>query len=655
MAVTTVATLVVSEAVKASAKPLFDEFIKPSLSTITKWFEEKRLNKKVEAFESEFLEYCGRTFNMTEYINVQIFPNAQIKLEDFYEPLSIQTTDRKKTYEVDNTNLNFLIEFKKIIISDSAGMGKSTLMKWITRQCIKKYLGVPVLIELKKINPTNSLIQEIFSQFGSLGSELDTSFVIKLLSLGKFIIILDGYDEIAQAHLDFATKEIIYLLSKANENYYILTSRPDPILATFGSFRGFHIRNLETDQSNSIIRKCDKYSPLPIGEDLIADARMVKNTLGDFLHNPFLVTLLYSCYYYNKNIPVKKSEFYEELYNSLFKKHDLSKEKFERIKRSGLDSISFRQVLRKFAFNSAKKGINDFTDTTLVEAIKEAQSTVVGVPSFDSIHFAEDLVKSVPLMVREGLHTKWSHKSLQDFFAAESIRHDENKSQIIMSLFKSKSFYRNENLFAFIIEQDYALVRQHVLYSILVEFRNYIGHIKSINPSLHEDKINLLASCTFGCEFFASTKDAAESISTYIDAKSLATGEYSFSMLMHLRPSINNKKVFFYVSNNTVLEVISMINAKGMDDLIERVSYKQVSHKKAKKTVLLPLKIGATLENVTHNILSTGGNPDLLDDYLLLINEGHYSKSISVTKAMQVLRDIEQLKVAQEAENTVLF
>jgi hypothetical protein len=178
MAIVTAGTLVATEAVKASAKPLFDEFIKPSLGSISKWLEERKLNKKVESFESEFLEYLSSLYELTEYINVLIFPNEQIRLDNFYEPLYIIASDNRKTYKIDKINLDFLIEHKRIIISDSAGMGKSTLMKWITRQCIQNYLGVPILIELKKITPSNHLLDEIFNQLGRLGSELDTKFII---------------------------------------------------------------------------------------------------------------------------------------------------------------------------------------------------------------------------------------------------------------------------------------------------------------------------------------------------------------------------------------------------------------------------------------------------------------------------------------------
>lgn len=440
MVLTTLATLAASETVKEAVKPVFGKFVSPQLDSIQNWLKDRKISKKIDLFEAEFIEYLSYTFASTEFMNVLIFPNEQICIDDFYEPLSISVSNQKESYVIDNSNLDFLMKYKKIVIGDAAGMGKSTIAKWIVRQCIAKYIGIPILIELKKINKSNGILNEIFNQFGGLGKGLDEEFVIKLLSLGKFIIIFDGFDEIAQDDIDFALSNISDFISKASSNHFILTSRPDPVLTSFGNFKGFHIKSLTKAQYSSIIYKCDKYSPDPIGEELVKDLQSRGRDILDFLSNPFLVTLLYNCYSYNKNIPVNKSAFYDEIYTALFKRHDLSKNKFERAKRSGLDIYNFRLVLRKLAFNSARIGINDFSEDSLISSIKSVQESIAGLPSFSALAFCEDLIKQVPLMVRDGLHIKWSHKSLQDYFAAESICYNENKAKLIESLYKSESF-----------------------------------------------------------------------------------------------------------------------------------------------------------------------------------------------------------------------
>jgi hypothetical protein len=73
----------------------------------------------------------------------------------------------------------------------------------------------------------------------------------------------------------------------------------------------------------------------------------------EFLGNPFLVSLLYKSYSFNEDIPTKKSSFYEEVYSSLYKYHDLSKEGFKGQKKSNLDILDFRIILRAIAFESA--------------------------------------------------------------------------------------------------------------------------------------------------------------------------------------------------------------------------------------------------------------------------------------------------------------
>jgi len=649
MPASVIASAVISESAKVAVKPVFERFVEPHLAVIKGWLVERKLDKKVDLFESEFIEYLGIVYVMTEFMNVLIYPNSQIRLDDFYEPLHIVSSNRKESYKIDKGNIDFLLKYKKVIISDAAGMGKSTIMKWITRQCVTSYLGIPILIELKKITQSNSLIQEIFNQFGQLGKELDNVFITKLLSLGKFVIILDGYDEIAQNSIDFVTNEIITLVTKAKDNYFIITSRPDPSLASFGNFKGFSIQPLSGEQYDSIIRKCDVYSPEPIGEDLIKDARVKGSTISDFLTNPFLVTLLYKCYFYNRNIPVNKSSFYEEIYTALFKRHDLSKEKFERIKRSGLDIYNFRLVLRKFAFNSAKIGDNDFSESSLIQAIKVAKETLVGVPDFDPVYFYEDLIKQVPLMVRDGLHIKWSHKSLQDYFAAESVCHDENKVKIIENIYNSKNFYRNSNLFDFIIEQDYALVREHILYKILIDYKNYFEGMKSLNINITEQNLQRRTGFLFKQDVFLLQK--TEGIDDKVLEKIQTLSKHKVSSIGFSSINLNGELVAVYTASSRDVSILRMIESKHMDklslDFVEP---------RSKRFVLKDMfHWNNEIINIgSDNLLAIKDN-DFQNTITEIIAHANRQFGLNHIQCLKVLNDIEIVKAKKESENEVSF
>lgn len=563
-----IVTPLISEGIKTAVKPTFKKFIEPHFNHIKEWLHQRKLEHKVDLFETQFTEYLTNVFINTQFINVLIFPNEQISLDEFYEPLKITIRSTRESYTIDHTNLDFLVKYNRIIISDTAGMGKSTLMKWITRQCVTRFLGVPLLIELRKITPHNDLMQEIFLQLGQLGKEVDQEFIIQLLAIGKFIIIFDGYDEIVRDYRGFVTDEILRLVNKAHQNYFILTSRPDPSLTTFGNFKKLSIESLNKAQYSSIINKCDKISTLGIANDLINEIQNRGSGIEGFLSNPFLVTLLYNCYVYNRNIPVRKSSFYDEIYTALFKHHDLSKDKYERIKASGLDIYNFRLVLRKFAFDSARTGTTDFSETTLIEGIRKAQEALVGIPQFNSLDFVDDLIKQVPLMVREGLHIKWSHKSLQDYFAAESVCNNENKTNIIVSLSNSRNFYGNYNLFDFVVEMDYATVRNEVLYNILKSYKSHVERVKSLSYGITEKDAIERAGLLFDTDVFIQSESRGNAFPQINEL----TGKEITSYSIYEFIDIQGKDASILIANGNTTDILSIIEQKGMEDIFHKHS-----------------------------------------------------------------------------------
>ena len=139
------------------AKPLIEAIIKPKLDSLKEWLKSRDIDKQVQDFhlyESQFENYLCRTLERCSVLSTLVFPNQQIYIEKLYQPLTI----------INNGQLNFnhlkiekfpdelFDEYHKILICDSAGMGKSTLSRFITIQAIKEKKGIPVFIELRKLN-----------------------------------------------------------------------------------------------------------------------------------------------------------------------------------------------------------------------------------------------------------------------------------------------------------------------------------------------------------------------------------------------------------------------------------------------------------------------------------------------------------------------
>jgi len=161
---------------------------------------------------------------------------------------------------------------------------------------------------------------------------------------GKF----DGFDEISITERSKVTSDIQTFVSKAKNNKFIITSRPEDALSSFGGFQKFQIMPLKLDEAFELIKKYDptnKISDLLIKK--IEDDDIIRN-IEEYLKTPLLVSLLYTAFEYKQSIPFKKHIFYRQVFDALFESHDLSKgDSFERDKFTKLGSDEFHRVFER--------------------------------------------------------------------------------------------------------------------------------------------------------------------------------------------------------------------------------------------------------------------------------------------------------------------
>jgi len=145
-------------------------------------------------------------------------------------------------------------------------MGKSTLMKVFFMDIINKKAGIPILIELRRISKEKKILNEIHNQINSIAKEFNYDLLLELISEGGFIFILDGYDEISlidkeavsEDYKEAVSEDLQDFISKSSNNKFILTSRPESSLSSFGDFQQFTIEPLKKKEAFELLRKYDK-------------------------------------------------------------------------------------------------------------------------------------------------------------------------------------------------------------------------------------------------------------------------------------------------------------------------------------------------------------------------------------------------------------
>jgi hypothetical protein len=421
-------------------------------------------------FSNKFQSYLDQAYDRHSFINVLVFQNQRKALESLYIPMRISSlTSKDDRVLLDDFPSRFAEAGSRILIIDSAGMGKSTAMKYLFLCAIRGNMGIPVFIELRKLSRGKSIIEFIIDELTPISGKLEAEFVLQLIADGHFIFLLDGYDEIPIAERDVVTQHLQDFITKASSNSFVMTSRPEQALATFGDFGGFKLEPLIEDEAFALIRKYDEEGV--VSSQLIAALSENRlSSVAEFLTNPLLVSLIYKSYDYKPVIPFKKHIFYRQVYDAVFESHDLTKGgAFVREKHSGLDIEDFHRVLRAFGYKTVQLGKVSYSRDEVVGLIESSLELTSGLAPKTS-HFLRDLLTTVPLFVQEGHDYRWSHKSIQEYFAACFVSFDAKELQEDILRYLAAGATQYYNVLDLCYDIDYPAFRRWVLVDLAQRF-----------------------------------------------------------------------------------------------------------------------------------------------------------------------------------------
>lgn len=490
---TRTAVSVASGLILEPVKHVLDTWLKPRLEESKK---KRVIDRKLETFVFEvFSDYLNRTYEEQNNINVIALGLQQIKVKQIYVPLTIYSKEKREEICIDKYKEDFSEQYKKVVVVDTAGMGKSTLMKTMFISAIEQNKGIPVFIELRNLTKEKDIIDVIVENISTLKETHSKDFLMEVINRGGFIFFLDGYDEIPFQYKQDVTRQLKRFISLAGNNIFYLTSRPDESLASFGEFQQYEIKDLKIEEAYNLIKKYDDVVQLNLYTSIIKqiDENITQqrfSELESFLGNPLLVSFLYLTFKHKKDIPALKIEFYRKVYDALFESHDLSKDSYKRDKYSGLSSGSMQKILIKLGFLCLRENVNDYDKNKMLKLIGQAKNS----PYFKDIQeelIFKDLLETVPLFTSEGLSFKWAHKSFMEYFAAYFIDNQENREEILNNIYKSSNFSIYYNMLDFYYDIDRNLFDKVFVYPIIKKFLKYIYN-HTTNPTENSLKLNYL-------------------------------------------------------------------------------------------------------------------------------------------------------------------
>ncbi len=522
------------------AKSLVETFITPKLQKLQKKLARK--NALIDAtFSDTFQEYLARVYEKNAVLNTLAFRKRKVLLSDVYQPLTIVDSETEQEYLIEGFEKNLFSQSYKILITDTAGMGKSTIVKRLLTSCIEQNLGIPILIELRRLSTTKGLVDEILEQINPINDSIDKQLILDLVDRGDFIFFLDGFDEIPIDHRNKVSKNIQTFISKAGSNRFVLTSRPEDSLSAFGDFIKFEIKQLSDREAFDLIKK---YDSSDLASTLITKIQEPENfkSIQEYLTTPLLVSLLFTAFEYKQQIPFKKHIFYRQVYDALFESHDLSKgESFTRQKHCGLAVDEFHRVLRVLGyFCFLQNNKIEFTKDELLEIVQKSISYCSDL-EVNSSDFIKDIVTSVPLFTIDGTYFRWNHKSLQEYFAAQFIYLDSkgNQEEILLKLCfheRNRSFLNILDLYESIDPNGFrSIVVKRLLEVFLESLDTTYKHFSGPQKTLRQQLI-------FGIRVFV------------VLSKKTTSGENDQMDLLASIPDCNN--AWYYAASNIERNVI---------------------------------------------------------------------------------------------------
>ncbi|PTX63991.1 NACHT domain-containing protein [Kordia periserrulae] len=637
--------------------PVVKDIALPKIQSIFKKFQIR--NTDEESVEKQLHEYLKRRYTKFETIDTLVLTNSPTKLEDFYQPLTVSYLKRyegekveKKDIKIDRYPGELLPLHKKVIIEDTAGMGKSTIIKKLFLSIIEQKVGIPVLIELSRIKEKNSILKEIQNQMSSIGKKINQDVILKLINEGNFIFLFDGYDEIALADREFTIRELHSFIEKAGDNYFLITSRPEESLASFGDFQKFHVNPLEKKEAYELLKKYDKQSYHKIADNLINELKDSDESLEEYLENPFLVSLLHKSYEYKKDIPLKKTQFYEQVYDALFEAHDLSKEGYlKREKYSKLHKDDFQQVLRGIAYFSSMANKIEYDKNTIIQFIKKAKKQTSGL-QFKNSDYLKDLLNTVPLFKKAGNNFKWAHKSLQDYFAAKFIQIDtkENRIPILRKIFEDEENQRFYSILLLYCELDTKGFEHTILKWFLTKFKNYV-EINDKSFSIKREIIKRRIECNFGRDYLFLSVDYEDLYNeeTFIrffnksfNKKNLNINKFNFfdyrqyAFIIDGYP--NTDYILFLKESKLFSTTINILKNTHIDLLKKDFT----DFNKLKKSEVFSRKLICKVNYDKTNWINSTEYFDIFNDLISYRNPQQYNYNLNYDKALEKLKKLEK-------------
>lgn len=523
----------------------------------------KDLEEKAEIeLKTAFIEYLQHSFNKYSMIKTILYKNQPKYLYDFFECNDVSLDDDI----IDCSDVNNILNVSHFnLIVGNGGMGKSTLMKHFFIDSLQKCNLIPLFIELRNFSEKDNLLDYCYKAISDLGFKSEKKYFEYALKTGKFLLILDGFDEISDNYKKPFCKELFSFVDRYSENYYIISSRPCEQFIGWTRFTKFDTIPFSKRKALSLISHIN-YDKAIKEKFLLKLEEELYDRHRSFASNPLLLNIMLLTFDNYAEIPEKLHIFYYQAFDTLYSIHDATKpEGFKRDLKSHLPSDDFKAVFADFCFRSYVKGKVEFTKEEILELLSESGKNI---PNFVKEDYLDDLKSAVCLIYLDGLNYSFIHRSFQEYFTAVYLKNlDDDLQQIVCSnlIDKKGVSFEYDSVFSMLRDMNTDRFEKNVILP-------YLSSIENQLPK-YNDRVK-----SFYCYFIEYIVIINKEMSLTGWRCDWTSTEKNLRFLIRFNPNVNNYFLFFLYSKYCI-EKESSLN-------LERLFSKYLNTKITSETIM---------------------------------------------------------------------
>ena len=434
-------------------------YYKPYFEAITRSIGKVNTILRAEAYDfDDFYVTTGLGFSGSRFVE-----GAEL---DLYDPVLL----------IPEPNLEKINEFSScLMIQATGGMGKSMLMRHLMFNGIKSCIvdgRVPVFISLKDYRSSNyDIARFVYDEIKASFPELDKAKFEEDLSRDKYILLLDGLDEINPSYRGQFLSRLYSFLSVHRDIQTVMSTRPFSEDVPTNMFRVMSLCPLTKEQAVELIRKVEYMPNIPnLKEDFIkALEDSLYQAYRSFAKNPLLLTFMLIKFCEDGRLTENKTDFYEEVFDVLATRHDSKKVGYRRRLESGLSHERLKDVFSAFCAETYRKSELSFLKSQLISYFEKiiARLRTEEERQTSPEKLLADFVSGVCMLYKDGERYYFVHRSFQEFFCARCFKKQKpEKLKEIGKFFESQKVNPNDMAFDFL----YEMIPEHVEEYILIPF-----------------------------------------------------------------------------------------------------------------------------------------------------------------------------------------